>query len=82
MLEANNAVPTNGHERDLPARKKTLPVILIRRTESRPMVNMPQRYNKMIAISRGGIVRVGRIASFAGRTVHAHAGVWMGQCER
>jgi hypothetical protein len=41
MLEANKAAPTIGHDNDLPARKKTLPVILTRRTESRPMVNMP-----------------------------------------
>jgi hypothetical protein len=41
MLDANNAAPTNGHDSDLPARKNTLPVILMRRTDSRPMVSMP-----------------------------------------
>ena len=49
MLEANRAAPTSGHDSDRPARKKTLPVILMRRTDSRPMVNMPHMYSRIIA---------------------------------
>ena len=59
ILDANRAAPTKGHDSDRPARKKTLPVILTRRTDNRPMVNMPHMYAKIIATSRAGIVRVG-----------------------
>src|SRR5271157_5520114 len=62
MLDANSAAPTNGHDSDRPARKKMFPVILMRRTDSKPMVNMPHKYSRIIATSRAGIVRVGCIA--------------------
>src|SRR5580704_735369 len=62
ILDANRAAPTKGHDSDRPARKKTLPVILTRRTDSRPMVNMPHMYSRIIATSSAGIVSVGCMA--------------------
>jgi hypothetical protein len=64
MFDANSAAPTSGHDSDRPARKNTFPVIFIRRTDNRPTVNMPHMYRRMIAISRGGSVRVCCIGEF------------------